>query len=197
MNGEPRGNVSVSPGFNGVYLQAGDHEVEFRYGGANNARLGNWVSASTLLVLVALTLRGRRRRSAAEAPASERLEERDRASPLVLLPVAALAVLLAIPWVEQAILRTPVAQYPLAWSEISGFAIRAHWRPIAGEDVTCDVQVAGADVGFEDPMFEQRGIRETSSDRIRISPGRYRWRVRCSADGRPHRWSRSVPFRIL
>jgi len=75
--------------------------------------------------------------------------------------------------------------------------LRARWIPIAGEDVRCDVQVAGADAGFEDPLFEERGISETSSDRIRISPGDYRWRVRCSSDGRTHRWSGSVPFRIL
>jgi len=192
VDGEPRGNLSVSPGFNGVYLLAGEHTVEFRYGGANYSRLGNWVSASTLVLLVAFRLRPRRRRSAPDAP----LED-DRGSRWVLLPAVALALLAATPWVQQAVLKEPVPQFPLAWSEIEAFVIRARWSPIAGEDVTCDVQVAEAGAGFDDPMFEQQGIAETNSGRIRVEPGRYRWRVRCSSDGRTHGWSASTPFRIL
>jgi hypothetical protein len=191
VDGEARRNFSVSPGFNGVYLPAGEHTVEFRYRGANNSRLGNWVSASTLVLLVVFSLGPRRKRNTPDSP----LED-DRGSRWVLLPFVALLILGAIPWVEQAILKKPVPQYPLAWSEIEGFAIRARWSPIAGDDVRCDVQVAEANAGFEDPMFGESGLRERSSGRIRVTPGQYRWRVRCSSDGRTHPWSGSVPFRI-
>ena len=189
-DGEPRPNVSVSPGFNGVHLPAGEHAVEFRYTGANNGRLGNWVSALTLLALLGASL-GRRGPRTQEDPAD------DRAPPWVLLPSVVLALLLVIPWVDQAVLKRPVPQFPLAWSETEAFVIRARWSPIAGDDVTCDVQVAGADGSFDEPLFEELGVPEPSSGRIPVEPGEYRWRVRCSADGKTHRWSRTVPFRIL
>jgi hypothetical protein len=118
-----------------------------------------------------------------------------RPSALILLPLLGLTAILGYPLFKQAVWKTPVAQYPLAWSEIAGTAIRTRWRPIPGEDVTCDVQVA-RESGFDDVVYEEEAIEGESSGRIPVAKGKHYWRARCSSGGETHRWSSGVPFWI-
>ena len=205
VDGEPRPNHSVSPGYNGVYVPAGRHTVEFEYQGANHGRLGAWVSFLTLLMLAGSCLRARRQQQGSSPPelpdgAFDLLEADPapgRASRLAILPFIAFGSVVAFVYVEQAILKTPVPQYPLRHAEIAGASIRAHWRPLPGEDVTCDVQVARDGPEFRDLLHEEYEIVGGRSGRVRVkNQNEYYWRVRCSSGGETHRWSAAVPFRI-
>lgn len=120
-----------------------------------------------------------------------------QASSLVLLPFLALAALLGFLYVEQAVLKVPVPQYPLARAEIAGAAVRLYWNPVAGEGVTYDVQVARDGARFADLLYEATDVEESRSDRIVTGRGStFYWRVRARSDGRTHRWSAAVPFRM-
>jgi hypothetical protein len=193
VDGRPQHNYSLSPGFNSVYLPAGEHIVEFRYRGANASRMGNWVSLLTLVLLVGFSLRPTRDGSPTEDEADRR-----QGSALVILPFVALAGVLGFLYVNQAVLGIPVPVSPQANEEMPAGLMRLRWNPIPGDDVTYDVQIAREDPEFQDLFLEEYDLEGNRSPRIRVprDGNTYYWRIRSKSKGQVHRWTDPIPFRM-
>jgi len=123
--------------------------------------------------------------------------DRGQVSPLVILPFVALAGLLGLLYVSQAVLKIPVPISPQPDAEMSGRTIRLTWNPIPGDDVMYDVQIARDGPEFQDLLFEKYDIEEHRSPRIAVPKGStYYWRVRSKSNGKAHGWCDPIVFRM-
>ncbi len=202
-NGQPVDSVEISPGFSGVYLPAGDHDLHFRYQGPNYYGLGRAISLSALLIAFALEIRVRRRPQVLDRwpwirgdswPATLPLARMGRRTLSALLLV--LLAYLAHGYVREHVLRIPVLVRPIRGA-VTETDVALDWNRVRGGSVTYDAQVfedTGRDrlLVYERSRIDSalaRGHRELAPDTA------YRWRVRSHTDGVTNRWSREVPFR--
>jgi hypothetical protein len=71
VDGERVKNTSVSPGFNGCYLEPGKHKVEFTYHGANRHVAGKILSLTTLLGFLAAMVIQKKRKQIMPVPPTD------------------------------------------------------------------------------------------------------------------------------
>ena len=200
VNGKPVEHFEISPGYNAVFIKAGQQKLTFAYEGPNNYSVGVSITLAAFIIVLALTLGiPIWRRKHGDLPAivagvipREQLEHSKPLGTNVILGIT--FIFLATGYLREQIMKIPVPVRPAVYSDHE-MRITLDWNLLTNTNATYDVQVSDKR-NFKRIIFEkfdnpQKHARKEHG----LAPGtKYWWRMRSKIDGKYSRWSTPIPF---